>query len=254
MNPTNAPLVTAAVLTRNEEAHLPDCLDTLRWAHEIVVLDSGSTDRTVQIAAGFGARVATHPFENYSRQRQHALSLVATPWVLFVDADERIPPGLATEIAGTVESTECVAFWIPRRNLFWGRSLRGGGWWPDEQLRLLRVGRCSFDPDRAVHELARVRGPVGHLHKSMVHLNYDDWTEFRAKQTEYADLEAVRRVAAGEIPRPHNYLLQPVREFWRRYFTLGGWRDGPTGLALAAAMAWYELVTIRMSAGKARDV
>ncbi len=246
-----APGVTAVVLTLDEAVHLPDCLASLAWADGVVVLDSGSTDATVAIARAAGATVAHHPFENYSRQRQHALDLVPTPWVLFVDADERVPPALAAEIRAVVGGAGAgaagagqdrpAAYWIPRRNDFWGHRLRGGGWWPDHQLRLLRVGRVRYDPDRAVHEVAEVDGPAGRLAEPMVHLNYASRRELRAKQVAYARLEAARRLAAGAPVRPHHFVAQPLRELWRRFVTLGGWRDGPLGLELGLWMAWYEL-------------
>jgi len=272
------PAVTAVVLTLDEARHLPDCLASLSWADDVVVLDSGSTDGTADIARTAGARVAVHPFENYSRQRQHALSLVATPWVLFVDADERVSPALAAEVREVLGAAEteaatvggstagesptddpsagdlargepmtngsAVAYWIPRVNDFWGRRLRGGGWWPDHQLRLLRVDRVRYDPDRAVHEVAAVAGPTGHLTEPLVHLNYDDLVEFRAKQAAYAVLDARRRRAEGQRVRPHNLVLQPLREFWRRYWILEGWRDGIAGWLLCSLMAWYELRTL----------
>jgi glycosyltransferase involved in cell wall biosynthesis len=237
--------LTAIILTHNEERHLPDCLATLTWADERLVLDSGSTDRTVTIAREAGARIATHRFENYGRQRQHALTLATTSWVLFVDADERIPAPLATAIRDAIASEDAAAYWIARENYFWGHRLHGGGWWPDYQLRLLEVARCAYDPDQAVHEVARVDGPTAQLAPPMIHLNYDDLGEFRAKQRAYAELEAERRHAGGYWVRPRNLLLQPLREFRRRYVTLGGWRDGPTGLLLCSLMAWYELVTLQ---------
>jgi glycosyltransferase involved in cell wall biosynthesis len=248
----SAAAVTAVVLARNEAVHLPDCLSSLQWAADLIVLDSGSTDDTVTIAELNGARVEFHEFENYSRQRQHALGLVQTRWVLFVDADERIPAPLADEIVAAASRLDHSAYWIPRHNYFWGRLISGGGWWPDYQLRLLEVERCRFDPDRAVHEVAAVDGSSGHLTTAMIHLNYDDWSEFTSKQAEYAELEAARRLAEGEIPRAHNFVLQPVREFWRRFWRLRGWKDGATGFRLCLAMAWFEFVALRHAARIAR--
>jgi glycosyltransferase involved in cell wall biosynthesis len=237
--------VTAVVLTLNEEPHLPDCLASLSWADSCVVLDSGSSDGTQARAREAGAEVVVHAFENYSMQRQRALSLVRTPWLLFVDADERVPPALAAEVRRELLAPLADGYWIPRENHFWGHAMRGGGWWPDHQLRLLSVSRASYDPTRAVHEVAHVEGETAKLAEPLVHINYDSLAEFRSKQFEYAALEVVKRRARGETVRPHNLVVQPVREFWRRYVTLGGWRDGGTGLTVCALMGWYELTTLR---------
>ena len=131
--------------------------------------------------------------------------------------------------------------------------MRGGGWWPDEQLRLLRVDRAHYDPDRAVHEVAEVAGAVGHLHEPLVHLNYDSPAEFRRKQLAYARLEVERRLAAGERVRAHHLVLQPLREVRRRYLDLGGWRDGATGAAVCLWMGWVELATLRQVAAASRQ-
>jgi glycosyltransferase involved in cell wall biosynthesis len=245
VNVSLPPAVTAVVLTRDEERHLPDCLDSLTWADDRLVLDSGSVDATTAIARGRGARVVEHAFENFSRQRQHALGLVTTPWVLFVDADERVPSALATEVRRVLGRTGACGYWIPRRNIFWGHVMRGGGWSPDYQLRLLRTERARYDGDRAVHEVAEVDGPTDRLTTSLVHLNYDSPAEFRTRQESYARLEAVRRHARGDRVRPRNLVLQPAREFARRFVTLGGWRDGATGIVVCTLAAWYELRALR---------
>jgi hypothetical protein len=237
--------VTAIVLTLDEERHLPDCLASLAWADNVLVLDSGSTDGTRECARQAGAELHVHPFDNYSVQRQHALTLARTPWVLFVDADERVSPALASEIRAALADPAAVGYWLPRVNLFWGHEMRGGGWWPDHQLRLLRADRASFDPARAVHEVARVDGPTSQLENPLTHINYESVAEFKSKQSEYATLEVAKRGAAGQMVKPHHLLAQPARELWRRYVTLGGWRDGYTGLTVCALMAWFELQTLR---------
>jgi glycosyltransferase involved in cell wall biosynthesis len=236
--------VTAVVLTRDEEAHLGACLATLAWAHRLLVLDSGSTDATVQIASAMGAEVHPLEFENFSIHRQRGLSLVHTEWTLFVDADERVPEALAAEIAAAVRSDEFAGYWIARRNVFWGRTLAGGGWWPDWQLRLLRTAKAHYDPTRTVHEVAELDGIAGRLAEPLVHLNYDSWHEFRTKQRSYALLEARRRSLSRPAPRTRSFISLPLREVWRRFVALGGWRDGATGAALALAMAYYEGVTL----------
>lgn len=236
--------LTAVVLTLNEAEHLPGCLKSLGWADGILVVDSGSTDRTPEIAAEFGARLVTRAFTNFADQRNWALDLVTTPWVLFVDADERVPPALAGEIRRATAGP-CVGYWIPRQNLILGRWVRGGGWWPDYQLRLFKTDRGRYDPAWPVHEVVRIEGPVGRLENPLVHINYLTVGEIFAKQRRYARLEAIRLYRQGVRPRPHRFLTFPLREFHRRFVRLGGYRDGWVGLVLAAALAWQALIVLR---------
>jgi hypothetical protein len=123
--------------------------------------------------------------------------------------------------------------------------MRGGGWSPDHQLRLLRVAKTSFDPRRAVHEVAHVEGATGTLTAPMVHINYESVSELREKQSAYAPLDVQLRLSEGFVARRRHVLSAPVREFWRRFVSLSGWRDGTTGLVACALMAHYELDVIR---------
>ncbi len=239
------PPLTVIVLTLNEERDLPVCLASVTaLPARLVVLDSGSTDRTVAIAREAGATVHTRPFTGYASQRNAALALAETPWTLFLDADERLTPAGAAEIAAIVDAPATaggpVGHWLPRHNEFFGRRLRGGGWWPDPQLRLLRPERARYDEAREVHEVVLLDGPSGILREPLIHRNYDHWHEFTAKQRDYADRHARDLAARGVRTRPWTPLSMPVREFRRRFVTLGAWRDGALGLALSGAMAWYE--------------
>jgi hypothetical protein len=136
-------------------------------------------------------------------------------------------------------------FWIPRRNIICGREVRGAGWWPDEQLRLLRRQRARFDPERIVHELALLQSPAGHLSQPLLHHNYESLGEFCRKQDRYSSLEARRLYQQGMRPRRRSLVGQPAREFWRRYVTLRGYREGWLGLALSSLLAYYTLLTYR---------
>nr|PZN65631.1 MAG: hypothetical protein DIU58_06950 [Sphaerobacter thermophilus] len=246
----NGPLpLGVVVLTRDEERHLPDCLASVQGLVTagalLFVLDSESTDQTVAIARRFGARVAVRPFDGYASQRQAALRMVDRPWVLFLDADERLSPALTAEVIDAVRtgSPDVAGYWLPRRNWIRGREMRGGGWWPDYQLRLLRRDRAHYRVGREVHEIVDLDGPAGWLSEPLLHLNYDSLREFRAKQAHYARMRAESLRAAGQFPRRRTYIGQPAREFFRRVVRLRGYRDGPLGLVLAAILAWYELRT-----------
>jgi glycosyltransferase involved in cell wall biosynthesis len=242
-------MLTAVVLTRNEAHHLPDCLASLAWAPEVLVFDSYSTDQTVALAQAAGARVSQRVFDNYAAQRQAALEACRAEWVLFVDADERVPPALANEVQGVLARPE-PAWWIPRHNYIFGRLTLHAGWYPDYQLRLLRRGLARYDPARPVHELALLDSPLapGYLQTPFIHLNYATVGEFIGKQRDYARYDASRLLAEGIRARPHNFVLQPWRQFVWRLITLGGWRAGWHGLRLSALMAyceWQKYVELR---------
>ncbi len=241
----NAPLPLAIiVLTLNEERHLRGCLASAAGlAGRLLVIDSGSQDRTPEIARMSGAEVLDRPFTGFASQRNAALDLVDQPWVLFLDADERITPALRREIREAIQQApdNIAGYWVPRRNWMFGRELQGGGWWPDYQLRLLRHGRARYQTGREVHEVVDLDGDAGWLTEPLRHLNYDSIAEFREKQLRYARLRVDVLHAEGKHPRNRTFVGQPVREFGRRFVSLGGYRDGLLGLFLATSMAWYEL-------------
>jgi (heptosyl)LPS beta-1,4-glucosyltransferase len=235
------PAITAAVIARDEEAMIGDCLSSLTWADDLLVLvDAATCDRTREIARSHGARVEEQVFWNFAAQRDRALGLAGGEWVLFVDADERVPPPLRDEVLATVASAGVrVGFWIPRDNYLCGRLVRGAGWSPDYQLRLLKRGTARFDPKRVVHEQALLDGPAGHLRHAFIHLNYRTLGEFVRKQERYASLEAHSWLATYGRPRRRALLGQPAREFFRRYVQLQGYREGILGLVLSVLLAWY---------------
>ena len=251
-------MLAAIVLTLNEEKYLPDCLASLRWADEVVVFDSFSADRTPDIARGFGARFIQHPFSNYAAQRNAALEAVQADWIFFVDADERATSALAEEIRTVTHSdltgfkkpvrseSSVVGWWVPRHNYLFGKLTLHAGWFPDYQLRLLRRGRAHYDPDRPVHELVRLEGAEGFLQNPLLHLNYETVPEFIAKQHAYARYDAGILRAQGGRASPQNFVLQPLRQFYWRFVTLGGWRDGWHGLRLSLLMAYFQFVLYRI--------
>ncbi len=242
--------LSAAIIARDEARHLGACLASLvGLADEVLVLvDNRTCDATATLAANHGARVIVEPWRGFPAQRNRALALCHGAWVLFIDADERVSPALANEIkallaVGFAPATAMAGYWIPRRNLFFGQALRGGGWYPDRQLRLLRRDAAHYDEARLVHEYAELAGPTDMLSGHLIHLNIERLDELWAKQSSYALAEARTRYRQGQRTRWRNLVGAPAREFWRRYIILGGWRDGPLGLLLCATLAWHELVS-----------
>jgi glycosyltransferase involved in cell wall biosynthesis len=245
-------MLSVAVIARDEERHIGAALDSVAGlaAEIVVLLDERTRDRTAELARERGARVFVEPWRGFGAQRNRALELCRGEWVLFLDGDERVTPELAQEIAqiadrsSTIESQQSAiaGYWIPRHNLFFGRAVRGGGWYPDHQLRLLRRGMARYDERRLVHEFAELDGSAGELSGHLLHLNIERLDELWRKQTAYAIQEAQTLYLAGRRARWRNFAGAPAREFYRRFVALGGYRDGGLGLFLCAALAYFELV------------
>lgn len=236
------PKLTAIILTKNEEKNIAECMASVQWADEVVVFDAFSQDGTVEMARESGAKVLQHPFRNFAQQRNAALDAVDSDWVFFVDADERATPELAAEIRRAIQDESRSGWWVPRHNYIFGRVIRHAGWYPDHQLRLLRQGQARYDPRREVHELVILDGEVGYLENPLIHYNYDTLAQFVERQNRYTDYEARILFDQGVRPKPHNFILQPLREFRRRYVSLEGYKDGFLGLLLSLLMAYYNLV------------
>lgn len=244
-------LLSIAIIAGNEAAHIGACLASLRGlqaalhAEVLVLLDERTTDDTAAIAQRYGARVESAAWRGFPAQRNLALDLCAGAWVLFVDADERVTPELAAEIIALLRGippAPLAGYRIPRHNSFFGTVVRGGGWYPDHQLRLLRRTHARYDTQQHVHEVAVLQGDEGVLQGHLHHLNIERLDEFWRKQSRYALAEARILAASGRRTRWRNYLGAPAREFWRRYVRLGGWRDGGLGLLLCGTLAWFEVV------------
>lgn len=232
----------AVILTFNESQNITACIESVRFADRVIVFDSYSQDDTAVLALEAGAELIQREFDHYAGQRNAALDAVMgrADWVLFVDADERVTPELEDEVLRVIEQPDYAGFRIPRFNYIFGRLMRGAGWYPDYQTRLLRVGRATYDPERQVHELVILDGREGTLQHPFIHYNYRDAAQFRVKQRRYTFYDATILYEQGIRPRPQNYVLQPLRHFWWRFVTLKGYTDGIHGLRLSLLMAWYE--------------
>jgi glycosyltransferase involved in cell wall biosynthesis len=265
--------LSVAIIARDEERHIGAALDSVAGlaGEALVLLDSRTRDRTAEICRARGARVVlSETWRGFSAQRNRALELCAGEWVLFLDADERVTPELrgeiqdllrqdretgdrrqetgdsvsrlASRVSRLASPVSIAGYWIPRHNIFFGQTLRGGGWYPDCQLRLLRRTHARYDASRLVHELAQLDGEAGHLRGHLLHLNIERPGELWRKQTAYAIQEAQTLALAGRRARWRNFFGAPIREFYRRYIALRGYRDGGVGLLMCATLAYFELV------------
>jgi glycosyltransferase involved in cell wall biosynthesis len=231
------PTISAILITRDECDNIADCLDCLAFCDEIVVVDSGSTDGTPDIAASRGAKVSIEEdWQGYGIQKQRALDRAACDWVLAVDADERIPEALRDEILAAVASGGMAGYRIKRLNWFLGRPLRHGGWYPDPVLRLARREAASYKP-AIVHETLLVDGAVGDLKTPMAHLSYRTVDDVLAKMRTYALASAEARRRDGATGGLLSALLRAKFTFLKTYILQLGLLDGGRGLVAAIARA-----------------
>ncbi len=238
---SQAPSVTAAIITLNEAAHMPGLLRSLAWADEIVVVDGGSRDATVEIARNFGCRVLEHAFDTYAAQRNRAIAAAQSQWVLSIDADERPTPYLVEELRGRILWSSHVAYRVPIRSRIFGRRMRFSGTQDDRPIRLFARELCRWQGD--VHEVLNAPGRIGMLQGWLDHDTLPDLSAFLSKMERYTTLEASRRVADGVPPRFRDQWLAPAVEIARRLVWKGGLLDGPQGWAfclLSGLSQWVQ--------------
>lgn len=233
------PGVSVVIITKNEAAHIGDALESVRWADELVVVDSGSTDATIDIARRYTDRVTTRAWSGYGAQKNHATQLAAHDWVLSLDADERVSSELAAEIRALLRAVPPMqGYRIPRTTRYLGRWIRSTDWYPDYQLRLYdrRVARWNARP---VHESVEVEGAVGRLRAEIRHHAYRDLSDHLSTIDRYTTLAVDQMVADGRQARSVDILVHPPLAFLRNYVLRRGFRDGVPGLIVSLMNSYY---------------
>ncbi|WP_292938130.1 glycosyltransferase family 2 protein [Noviherbaspirillum sp.] len=235
--PEKRTLLSVILITKNEEANIQACLDSVDFANEIIVVDSGSTDKTVDIARKAGAIVIQTPdWPGFGPQKSRALAAATGEWVLSIDADERITPELAAEIRKTIQNPAADAYDISRRSWYCGRFIEHAGWTPDYVTRLFRRGKARFS-DNIVHERLIADGPVKRLNGLMLHYSFLDFSQVLQKVDSYSTLSARQAYANGRRATVLDAVLHGFWAFIRTYFLRLGLLDGAHGLALAVSNA-----------------
>lgn len=234
------PAISVAIATFNEEKHLGECLESVSWADEVVVVDGTSADSTAKIAKQQKAKVFIVPNQPLMKKNMNlAFEKCSGDWILQLDADERITPELAQEIKKTVAGNpDEAAFNIPRQNLMLGKWLEHSGWSPDYQLRLFARGRGKY-PAKNVHENLEITGRIGTLQNPIKHLNWETVSQFLLRLDSYTTYEANKLAADGRKITWDDAIKFPLNEFLRRFFAEKGYLDGLHGLVLSLLMAFY---------------
>jgi glycosyltransferase involved in cell wall biosynthesis len=241
--------ISVAIVAMDEEANIGRTLASVRWADEIVLVDSGSKDRTCEIAHEYGARVIVEPWRGYVAQKQYAIDLCTKDWVLLLDADEEISPELADEIRAAVVNSKIgdpnaiSGYWLPRKNLFLGRWIKHGGFYPDPKLRLFRRGQglvTGHDPHDRCELKPEVPQKTRQFKNAMVHYTYPNLTLYIGHMNRYSSLGAKLAVAKGHTSFSiADIVIRPLLTFFYNYFVRLGFLDGREGLLLHCYHAVY---------------
>jgi glycosyltransferase involved in cell wall biosynthesis len=232
--------LTVITITLNEERNIADCLASVRWADEILVVDSGSTDRTVELARAFTDNVMVVPWEGYGAARNRAILQANGDWVLWLDADERVTPELATEIQEILRNDpgEVDGYAIARRAYFLGRWIRHSGWYPGYVVRLFRKGKARFSESR-VHEQLQMSGEVATARHDLLHYTDPELQHYLEKFNRYTTLAAEDMLAAGRRFSVLDLLVRPPFQFAKMYLFRRGFLDGLHGFILAVLSSAY---------------
>jgi glycosyltransferase involved in cell wall biosynthesis len=237
--------LSVTIIALNEEANIVPCLESARFADEIVVVDSGSTDRTLELARNFTDRIFSTGWLGFGKTKNFALEQARGDWVFSLDTDERVPPGLQAEILQVVKDDGPLgAYKIPRKNYVGGRWIKNLGWYPDYTLRLFRRGQGYFR-EREVHEEVEVAGPVGYLKNPLEHYSYNDLREYAARQDRYARLAALEMRKAGRRPWPGDLVWRPFLTFLNLFVLKRGFLEGALGLKLSLQSSRYNFMKYR---------
>lgn len=251
--------LSAVVITLNEEKNLPRCLKSLHWIPEVIVVDSGSTDRTKNVAANAGARFLEHKWEGYGQQKNWAMSQVTQPWVLYIDADEEVSPELAREIEEFVTNKGLVdgrQYWgadMPRKTWYLGRWILHGGWYPN---RLLRLGHREHSrwSETTVHETLKTDGEFHRFRHDLHHFTFRDVGDQVITNVRYARLGAKVAAERGERGSFARILLKPIGKFLETYLWKRGFLDGFPGFVIsinAAHSIFMKYVELRLEKNSA---
>lgn len=232
------PLLTVLIPCFNEEANITDCLESVKWADEILVVDSFSTDKTLEIARRYTNRIIQREYNNSASQKNWAIPQAAHPWVLIVDSDERVTPELKAEILQTLEAgPRHAGYSIKRQNHFLGKPIHYCGWQGDRCTRLFLRDKGRYQ-DRHVHADIELEGSLGQLENTLIHYTFRSFDQYMGKFNRYATWAARDRAKRTRKVRWHHLTLRPGFRFFKQYVLKQGFRDGKAGTVLCMLAAF----------------
>ena len=234
--------LSVTIITKNEEKNIKRCLESVKWADEIIVLDTNSTDRTVEICRQFTDQVFCVDWHGYGKQKNLCSERASHDWILNIDSDEEISPDGAEEIrAVLLGDSKHAVYDFPRKNFFAQRWVRYGGWYPDRISRLYDKTRVSF-LESLVHEKLVPDENVGALYHPILHYSFTGMEDYVERQNRYSSLYAQEKMKNGFKVTWSHLVLRPPAKFFKNYIIFQGFRDGFLGLFLAASLAFYTFL------------
>lgn len=235
--------IAAVVITKNEERNVGACLESLRWVHDLIVVDACSTDRTVEIVREYTPRVFIRSWPGFGAQKNYGIDRATADWILIVDADERVTDALREEIIRSIDSApdNLAGFEIPRRNFFYGRWIQGGGLYPDRQLRLFRRQAGRYD-DVLLHEHLEVRGRIGRLTAPLDHYSMPTIKDHVRKMMRYTTLGAQEKLKTRAKVTALDIAGSHVVTIIKTYVFRKGYRDGIHGMVVALFAGLHTFV------------
>ena len=235
--------ISGIVLVRNEEGLIGDCLESLAWVDEIIVVDNGCTDKTIEIARDKGAKIIESLKGSFSGRRNLGAKQASGEWLLYVDVDERVTPLLKKEIEETTRNGTCVAYAIPRRNILLGHQMKWGGWWPDFVLRLIRKD-ALITWEGKLHEQPKIKGTIGKLNNPLTHFSHRSLSEMVSKTNEWSEIEA-KLLFESDHPKMSwwRFISIALREFWFRGVKKMGFLDGTVGVIEIIYQMFSRMIT-----------
>lgn len=230
------PTLSVIIITKNEAELIGRCLESVKWADEIIVVDSGSTDDTINICRRYTDKIVVTDWPGFGPQKNRALAMATCDWVLSIDADEELTPALAEEIRTTLTAVTATAYTLPRMSSYCGRFMKYSGWWPDPVLRLFKRETGSFT-DARVHERVVVNGHVEGLNETLLHHSYRSLDQVLNKVNHYSFESALALKKKGRRAGLSTAISHGLWTFFRTYILKRGFLDGQEGFILAVSNA-----------------
>ena len=238
--------LSVLIITKNEEKNLSECMKSVSFADEIIILDDESTDRTCEMAQVLGARVVKRKMDYEGRHRNYGYSLAKNKWILSLDADERVTPELQEEIRNLFNSThlnDYLGYDIPRRNYLGEKWLKHGGQYPSAQVRLFQKCKFEYEEYEEVHPVPKPGGPFRTLKEDIIHYSYKDISDWFNRINRHTGLEAKKWYREKRNPRLLRKLRKTIDRFLKAFIIKKGYKDGFEGFMLAIGSGLYQLMS-----------